>query len=342
MTAALPPRARASVRDVAAATGCSIATVSRVLNGDARVAASTRTLVLEALDRLGPAAPIARGHAGPDLGPVFVRCPYLLTDYFGLIVTAIADELASRNRPMLLDAGESSQSRHPLGRLPMRAETAGAILVLPPEHPDELARLARQGFPFVIVDPRTDPPAGAVVVSAAHHDGASALTSHLVSLGHRRIGVIAGPTEWLVSRERLTGHAAALGTVDLRQDPALVLSVPPTMSEGFVAARRLLSLPDRPTALVCFNDKVAVGALRAAGSLGLQVPADVSVAGFDDNDLSAAATPGLTTVRQPLEEMGRVAVERLLRVVAREESEPGRVELATTLVVRGSTGPTAR
>lgn len=338
MSAPLPPRARASVRDVAAQTGLSIATVSRVINGDQRVAAPTRALVLDALDLLGPAAPVARGHGRQSGGPVFVRCPYELTDYFGLIVSAIADELAANGRPMLLDAGESSQSRHPLGQLSMRAESSGAILVLPPEETEELARLARHGFPFVIVDPRTSAPEGAVVVTAAHHQGARALTTHLVGLGHRRIGVLAGPTEWLVSRERLTGHTAALADVGVLQDPSLVASVPPTIDEGRAGAKRLLGLEDPPTALVCFNDKVAVGAMHAAQAAGLRVPADVSIVGFDDSDLSRATTPELTTVRQPLAEMGRLAVARLLRLVDRQPIDAPHVELGTTLVVRGSSG----
>ncbi|GAA1829980.1 LacI family DNA-binding transcriptional regulator [Agromyces salentinus] len=339
MSSALPPRARASVRDVAAQTGLSIATISRVMNGDRRVAAATRTLVLDALDGLGAAAPMPRGQDRPAGGPIFVRCPYELSGYFGLIVSAIADELASLNRPMLLDAGESSQSRHPLGRLSMRAEAAGAILVLPPEDSAELERLGRHGFPFVIVDPRTNAPDGAVVVSAAHHQGARALTTHLVGLGHRRIGVLAGPTEWLVSRERLTGHTAALADVSVLQDPSLVASVEPTIEEGHLAARRILAREAPPTALVCFNDKLAVGAMRAAHEAGLEVPTDVSVVGFDDSDLSRATSPELTTVRQPLAEMGRVAVTRLLRLVDRQPIDALHVELGTTLVIRGSSAP---
>ncbi|SFR83678.1 transcriptional regulator, LacI family [Agromyces sp. CF514] len=338
-SAPLPPRARASVRDVAEATGLSIATVSRVLNGNAQVAPATRELVLGALEGLGSAAPIARGHSRQTGGPVFVRCPYVLTDYFGLIVSSIAEELAANARPMLLDAGESSQSRHPLGQMPMRAETSGAILILPPEDAAELGALRRHGFPFVIVDPRTRAPEGSVVVSAAHHQGARALTTHLLELGHRRIGVLAGPDEWLVSRERLAGHTAALAEVGVLQDPALVSSVSADVESGRVAAAELLTRADRPTALVCFNDKVAVGAMRAVQDAGLRVPEDVSVVGFDDSDLSRATTPGLTTVWQPLADMGRLAVTQLLRLISHERVDALHVELGTRLVVRESTAP---
>lgn len=336
---ALPPRARTSVREVAAETGLSIATVSRVLNGNEHVAPATRTLVLDALDHLGAAAPIARGHGRQSGGPIFVRCPYVLTDYFGLIVSAIADELAAAHRPMLLDAGESAQERHPLGQLRTRAETAGAILILPPEDTAELAALRRHGFPFVIIDPRTAAPDGTVVVSAAHHQGARLLTAHLIEAGHRRIGVLAGPEEWVVSRERLAGHTAALASARILQDAALVLSEPPTMDAGRRGALALLSHPSAPTALVCFNDKVAIGAMRAAEDLGRAVPEDVSIVGFDDSDLARAATPELTTVSQPLAEMGRLGVAQLLRLINRERIDALQVELATRLIVRRSSGP---
>lgn len=338
----LPPRARASVREVASATGLSIATVSRVLNGNERVAPATRSLVLGALDELGTAAPIPRGHERQTGGPVFVRCPYVLTDYFGLIVTAIAEELAAVGRPMLLDAGEASQSRHPLGQLQTRAETVGAILILPPEDAAELSALRRQGFPFVIVDPRTAAPEGVMVVRAAHHQGARDLTRHLLGLGHRRIGVLAGPDEWIVSHERVAGHTSALAEAGLLQDAGLVISEEATTDGGHRGARALLARPDRPSAIVCFNDKVAIGAMGVAQELGLRVPDDVSIAGFDDSDLALAASPKLTTVEQPLAEMGRLAVTQLLRLVGHDRVEALQVELGTRLAVRGSTGPAPR
>ena len=175
--------ARASVRDVAAQTGLSIATVSRVINGDQRVAAPTRALVLDALDLLGPAAPVARGHGRQSGGPVFVRCPYELTDYFGLIVSAIADELAANGRPMLLDAGESSQSRHPLGQLSMRAESSGAILVLPPEE----TRGARATRPAWIPVRHRRPPHECARRRGRRHRGAppGSACAHVASRGAR-------------------------------------------------------------------------------------------------------------------------------------------------------------
>ena len=330
-----------TVRDIAAETGVSIATVSRVLNNRDNVAAATRNLVLRAAERLGASSPSLVGTAvrRGDTGAIFVRCPYLLTDYFGLIVSSIAETCDLYGRRLVLNAGAAAARATVLDDLADQRGIAGAILILPPESDDHLVALAARGFPLVVVDPRSQPPRDVVAVSAAHFAGARRLTAHLVGLGHRRIGVIGGPVEWLASDARLAGHAAALADVGVLPSQALLRSVQPTMEYGYRAASDLLNLPDLPTALVCFNDKVAVGALRAAVERGLRVPADVSIAGFDDLDLSRATSPLLTTVRQPLLELGRMAVTMLIRLIERHQLDALHVELATELIIRDSTGP---
>jgi LacI family transcriptional regulator len=330
---------KTTVRDVAAAAGVSIATVSRVLNGHGNVAPDTRALVEETLAGLSGPGPRARGAARPIAGPVFVRCPYLLTDYFGVIVSSVAETLARHGRDVLLNAGEAAQRTPVLPTLTARGGPAGAVLILPPESAEELAVLQTRRFPHVIVDPRLPPPRDVVAVSAAHAAGARSLTRHLTGLGHTRIGVVAGPSEWLASDARLAGHAAALADAGALPDPALVRHVEPTVGWGRWAAAELLELPVRPTALIGFNDKAAVGALQAATERGLRVPEDLSVAGFDDIDLSRATRPMLTTVHQPLPELGRMAVSLLIRLLERHELDALHVELATELVIRESTGP---
>lgn len=331
---------RMTVRDVAAQTGVSIATVSRVLNDQPNVSPETRDLVLRAVEELGTRAPGSRASTSRAAqGVVYVRCPYLLTDYFGLIVSSIAETLRLHGRTMVLDAGESAEYAEVLPTLPELPGVGGAILILPPEPGADLVRLRERGFPFVIVDPRIAPPPDIPAISAAHFAGARRLTGHLTELGHRRIGVIAGPHNWLASDGRLGGHAAAMAEAGVLPDPRLVRVAEPTTASGHWAAAELLDLPNRPTALACFNDKTAVGALSAARERGLRVPEDVSVAGFDDIDLAQATTPPLTTVRQPLSEMGRMAVSLLNRLLDRHELEALHVELATELIIRDSTGP---
>ena len=332
---------RATVREIASETGVSIATVSRVLNGQAHVAAHTRALVLSALERRGGLAPEPRSSASRAKARpgVYVRCPYVLTDYFGLIVSSLAQALDLQGVPVILNAGEAAQRSEVLPTLPARTEIGGAILILPPEGSADLVALRAQGFPFVVIDPRTPVPRDIASVSAAHFAGARAVTTHLIELGHRRIGVIGGPQHWLASDARLAGHTAAMAEVGVLPSAPLLRSTEATVEHGYRAANELLDLLDPPTALVGFSDKSAVGALRAAADRGLRVPGDVSVTGFDDIDLSRATNPPLTTVRQPLEEMGRMAVSLLQRLMAGNEVEALHIELATDLIVRGSTGP---
>lgn len=330
-----------SVRAIAAETGLSIATVSRVLNGGANVASDTRQRVREVVERLGDRAPEPRrrAQAPATRHPVFVRCPYLLTDYFGHIVTSIAESLAVHGQSMLLDAGDAVVGSGAVRELPRRRDAYGAILILPPEATADLEALVARGYPFVVVDPRTAVPPGMVSISAAHFSGARAVTRHLIELGHRRIGVITGPPDWRTRDDRDGGHLAALAEAGVLGDPELMRYGEPATKTGVWAGGELLDLRPRPSAMVCFNDKVAVGVMEAAAARGLRVPKDLSVVGFDDIDVSRATTPRLTTVRQPLQEMGRTAVTMLMRQLDGHAHEALSMELETRLVVRESTGP---
>jgi LacI family transcriptional regulator len=341
--ASRPTRQRVTVRDIAAQAGLSIATVSRALNGQAHVAPHTRELVRRTAEQLGTRTP-GSGADRPRAaqGAVYLRCPYVLTDYFGLIVSSIAETLALHGRALVLDAGKAAQRAAALPSLPSRPGIAGGIVILPPEPCEQLLALRARRFPFVVVDPRTPVPRDIAAISAAHFAGARSMTAHLAGLGHRRIGVIAGPRNWLAGRARLAGHASALAETGVLHPPELTRSGEPTAAFGHRAAGELLDLPQRPTALVGFNDKIAVGALAAAAERGLRVPEDLSITGFDDIDLAQATSPLLTTVRQPLAEMGRMAVSLLIRLLDGHRVDALHIELATELIVRGSTGPARR
>jgi LacI family transcriptional regulator len=336
-----PVSGRVTVRAIAAQTGLSIATVSRVLNGGVNVAPDTRDRVRRVVDRLGDRAPAPRrgSLARGTRPPVFVRCPYLLTDYFGHIVTSIAETLAQHGQSMLLDAGDAVVGSAVVRGLPRRRDVRGAVLILPPESRADLEPLAARGYPLVVVDPRITVPTGMVSISAAHFSGARAVTRHLIELGHRRIGVITGPPYWHSRDDRVGGHLAALAEAGVLGDPDLMRYGEPAAPTGVWAGGELLDLRPRPTAVVCFNDKVGVGVLEAAAARGLRVPRDLSVAGFDDIDVSRATSPRLTTVRQPLQEMGRTAVTMLMRQLDGHPHEALSMELETRLVVRESTAP---
>jgi LacI family transcriptional regulator len=337
-----PPRERITVRAIAAETGLSIATVSRVINAQGQVSEHTRRRVQEAIEGLGGHAPAPRPRL-PKAGlPVLVRCPYKLSDYFGTLVTAVAEALTAAGRQALLDVGDSRVDAPVVRALPASRTTSGAILILPPEPPEDLAFLQSRRYPLVVVDPRTPVPRGVVSIASAHTAGARAVTGHLLDLGHRRIGVVSGFEDWLAGSDRLAGHLAALSEAGLLGDPRLVRYGEPAIHTGLRAGRELLDLPDRPTAIACFNDKIAAGVCQAAAERGLRVPDDLSVTGFDDSEISRATTPLLTTVRQSLDEMGRIAVTMLMRLMERQALDALHLELATELIVRGSTGPVPR
>jgi LacI family transcriptional regulator len=202
-----------------------------------------------------------------------------------------------------------------------------------------LRTLQHQGFPFVVVDPREAPPDGIACVAAMHASGAKQATEHLLELGHRRIGAIAGPPGWYATEERLLGFRAALAGAGILLDPELIVYSDWLTPRGTEAAEQLLSLPDRPTAIFGFNDNVAIGVLHAAHKLGLSVPDDISVVGFDDTEPALIVTPQLTSVRQPLAEMGRMGVSLLIRLIEGQRVDALRLELATKLIVRDSTAP---
>jgi LacI family transcriptional regulator len=178
-------------------------------------------------------------------------------------------------------------------------------------------------------------------VSAAHASGAQQATEHLLRLGHRRIGAVTGMPGWYATDERLNGYHAALAGAGVLPDPELEVAGDWLISGGFDGANTLFDLDEPPTAIFAFNDNLAVGVLQAARSRGLRVPEDVSIVGFDDSEQAEIVTPRLTTVRQPLTEMGRMAVSVLSRLVEGQRVEALRVELATKLVERESTAPPA-
>jgi LacI family transcriptional regulator len=334
-------RERITIRQVAALAGVSIATVSRVVNGHADVSLQTREAVQQVIREHGYQA-VPRGRPAPT-GMIGVTMPFVQSGYFGEILSGAAEALYEQDRQVVLCPTRHSRARELslLDRL-SQGETDGAVLVLPDESATELQALAGQGFPFVVVDPLTDMPEGIPVVCAAHSSGATQATRHLLELGHRRIGAITGPAGWLATEQRLSGYHAALAGAGVLPDAGLVAAADFKVASGREAALQLLRQAAPPTAIFAFNDSMAVGAVQAAAGLGLRVPGDLSVVGFDDTAEAENAMPALTTIRQPLAELGRTAVSLLLRQIENKRFEPLRVELETRLVVRGSTAAPAR
>jgi len=336
-------RGRATIRDIADLAGVSIATVSRVLNDRPDVAPETRETVLQVVRQQGfkrgarAGAPAARARTGS----IGLTLPNVNDAYFGPMIYGASEALYEADLRTVIcpTAQEHDREVSLIERLMRGGSTDGAILILPEEREDELLSLHRQGYPFVVVDPRDKAPDGIPCVSAMHAVGARQATEHLLTLGHRRIGAIAGVPGWYATEERLLGFRAALSAVGILPAPELIVYSDWQTPRGIEAAEQLLSLPEPPTAIFGFNDNVAIGALHAAHRRGLSVPDDLAVIGFDDTTLAELVIPRLTTVRQPLAEMGRMGVSLLLRILEGQRIEALRLELSTELVVRESTAP---
>src|SRR5580765_8765724 len=330
-----------TIRDIADLAGVSIATVSRVLNDRPDVAPGTRETVLQVVREHGfQTNRGARALSSGRTGMIGRMLPLVADAYFGPILSGAAEALYESDMRIVLAPTFHQHDREvSLVERLMGGTTDGAILLLPEESADELRMLQRQGFPFVVVDPREAPPDGIACVAAMHAAGAKQATEHLLQLGHRRIGAIAGAPGWYATDERLLGFRAALAGAGILLDPSLVVYSDWRIPRGTQAARELLSLDDPPTAIFGFNDNVAIGALHAARERGLTVPYDLSVVGFDDTEQAVIVTPRLTSVSQPLAELGRMGVSLLIRILEGQRVDALRVELATRLVVRDSTAP---
>ncbi len=332
---------RVTIREIADLAGVSIATVSRVLNGRADVSDETRAAVSRVIQEHGYSANrSARGLSAGRTGLVGVLIPLVFPVYFSAILSGAAEALYDEDMRVVLSptAHEHEREVSLLDRL-MHGMTDGALIVLPEESSEELERAQADGYNFVVVDPRMPLDDGIPSVSAAHASGADQAMRHLLSLGHRRIGAITGPPGWVATEDRRRGYHAALAAAGILPDPALVVEANFEIEPGEKAAGILLDLPEPPTAIFAFNDNLAIGTLRAARERGLRVPEDLSIVGFDDVEHATIVTPTLTTVRQPLAEMGRTAVSLLVRLLERQRFETLHVELATRLVVRESTAP---
>jgi len=335
---------RLTIREVAELAGVSAATVSRVINGHPDVSDRARDAVMRVVNehrystnRTGRGQPAAR------TGLVGVTSPVLHPAYFSVILSGAGEALYEHDMRMVLCPTYHQHDREVtlLERL-IQGTTDGALLVLPEESSEELAGLQEHNYPFVVIDPHTPPGDDIPTISAANSSGANEAVEHLLELGHRRIAAVTGPRGWIATEERLRGYRGALATVGVLSSPELEIEADFVIEAGHRALAQLLDLDEPPTAVFAFNDMIAIGLIQAARARGLQLPQDLSIVGFDDTIEASIITPALTTVRQPLAEMGRIGVALLARLLAHQTVEALHIELKTQLIVRESTAPPAR
>lgn len=335
---------RATLADVAAAAGVSKATVSKALNGRDDVAGDTRERVLEAVAALDYKPTTSHGPP-PQRSALAVvfdipASPYILSVLQGVLAAATDEDLDLLTR-LAPDRERRTQRR--VARQWMSDQHAGGVtgvIGLTLSEPDALLDAAAEAeIPFVMVDPVDTSHRRMVSVGSSNWAGAREAADHLITLGHHRIAWIGGPEASDAARDRFYGFNAALDAAGLTVDPSLVRVGQFDVATGSRYARELLEAPHPPTAIMAADDELAVGVLATAHELGVPVPERLSVTGFDDTPQAAWTTPPLTTVHQHLSDMGRMAVQAVTDMAAGKAPASRHVELATTMTIRGSTGP---
>jgi LacI family transcriptional regulator len=324
---------------IADEVGVSVTTVSKVLNGRADVAPETRARVEASLERHRYRRSKQRPTTATQIDLVFhefesVWAMQIISGVEAVAAAAKVDvvlsQLGGQHCPPQQWV-ERALARRPLGLL---------LVLCHLTRPQQL-QLQRMHIPFVVVDTDSATSASVPTVGSNNWNGGVLATRHLLDLGHRRVAVISGPEDVLCSGARVAGYQFAHEEAGIAVDPALVRYGNFHVNAGYEHGMNLLSRPDRPTAIFAGSDMQAMGVYRAARQLGLDIPGDVSVIGYDNLPVAAWVGPSLTTVSQPLRDMAGTATRMLLDLARGVELATSRVDLVTELVVRESTAPPA-
>jgi DNA-binding LacI/PurR family transcriptional regulator len=327
--------------EVARVAGVSRATVSRVVNGSPKVGPEIKRQVDRAIDRLGyvpnPAARSLVTRRSELIGVVIPEPPGMLFEdpFFPRLLRGVSAELSARRLQLVLLMPQSSDEEHRLERYLTAGHVDGALLVSLHGKDTLPEALARRGVP-VVVGGR--PPTGAAVsyVDVDNVEGARTAVAHLVDTGRQVVGTIAGPADMAAGVDRLHGYRQAIEAAGRTPDRALEVAGDFTQRGGAEAMRRLLEAVPAVDGVFAASDLMASGAIQALRESGRRVPEDVAVVGFDDSAIAATTEPPLTSVRQPIEELGREMVRLLLEHASNPGSVPRKVILATQLVRRRS------
>ncbi|MQY16136.1 Ribose operon repressor [Streptomyces sp. RB5] len=339
-----PAGTRPTLSLVAETAGTSVPTVSKVLRGGTDVSAETRAKVMAAVRAVGYTR---RGGAKIDQVPDETGRSHVLdlvvTHYEGswanLVTAGVGREAAAAGLDVVLTLADPDSDW--VSRL-LRRRGLGTIGALVDPTSPQFNALYAAGVPVVLIDPMTTPPTGAASIGVANWDGGRTAAEHLLVLGHKRLGVVAGHARHLFGRARVDGFRAAAYTAS---DGGATVSVTHGGWNGVKAEAATRALLDREpgiTGIFACSDEMALGVYDALNARGLRIPEDVSVIGFDDLPEARVMSPGLTTVRQPSTELGATAVKLLVELSRGEDGgvrPAARMELATELVVRASTGP---
>ncbi len=319
--------------EIAAEAGVSVPTVSKVLNARPDVSAATRERVTAVLEKHGLAI---RPRQRATTGLLDARIVNLDGAWAETVVRGAAAAARRHDKDLVLTVDPDPDDCDGWVRRALARGTDGLVSFVAVPSEDMRAELAESGIPLVVVDPLRRVPEGTMSISATNFQGAFDATTHLLGLGHRRIATVTGPLDQDNAIARFAGFQAAMLQSGLTVDPRLVDRSGYGISNGYEATRALLEQAEPPTAIFAASDDSALGAIRAIREHGLHVPEDISVIGFDDLPYSQWTDPPLTTIRQPLMEMGDAAVDLLMRIRSGLAAS-SHTELSTRLVVRSST-----
>jgi LacI family transcriptional regulator len=332
-----------TLKDIAEKVGYSITTVSRALAGYDDVAEATRQLILKTATEMGyhPNATARRlqkqrtdtiGFVIPTFGPRFSD------PFFSELLTGIGNEAAQQEFDLLVSTRAPGTQELQAYQHMVSGRRADGLLVVRTRRQDpRISYLLEQGFPFVAFG-RSDLDIDFPYVDVDGQAGVCDLTQHLIARGHRQIGYITAPLDFMFAQHRLQGYKEALADNNLPFDESMVVVGELTEESGYQAGRRLLLRDEKPSAIIACNDLMALGTISAAQGLNLVVGRDIAVAGFDDIPLAAHAHPPLTTVRQPIYEIGRRICRMLIQQLRGEVVEEEALLLEPELVVRSSCG----
>jgi LacI family transcriptional regulator len=328
---------RVTINEVALLAEVSKTTVSHVLSGKRPVARATRTRVEQAISQLGYRPDgLARSLRTRRTHMVALMIPDITNPFYPLLARGLDDGTRGSYRTFICNTdGEVDRELDFLEEVSDR-RADGIVIDSFTTHPGRVASLVPHGIPVVQIGTTIVEDPGYDTVHSDDEHGAFAAVSHLLERGHRRVGMIQGPPGG--GGKRNDGYLRALQAAGLPYDPRLIESGEWTRPGGFRAARKLLDSPDRPTAIFCANDLMALGAMSAAAEAGLEVPRDIALVGFDDIDAAAMVAPALTTVSNLAYETGLLAGVLLReRMTGRYVDQPRTVTLPCKLVVRGTT-----
>jgi DNA-binding LacI/PurR family transcriptional regulator len=328
---------RATIRDVAVHAGVSHQTVSRVINGSPNVASGTRERVLATIDTLGYVpSPMARGLISNRTHSIGIVAEDISDQTFARWVAGAERAARARGFYLMIGSVEPEDDERGYLRLMVERRVEGLLLARPhaPLDMRDLERVEEAGVPIVSIGSGRVP---GIVVDVDNRQGGYDATQHLIEHGHRAIATIKGPAEWPSTDARHEGYRAALADAGLPYDESLVEQADDWgLESGRAAAARLCAKGTECTALFAHSDLIALGAIRELRLAGKAVPRDVSVVGYDDLPVAPYMDPPLTTVHQPMEELGALAATLLLDQLGGEEAATGERLLPAELVSRES------